>query len=106
MLFIIACAQQRAGTGQKEIVGTLMTNLGMEHALEKHGMNLHRAKVGDRYVMEMLQQTGGMVGGDRMTHHNYASHYAEHLNPLIGRDDLFVVERDSTSSKFNPVELR
>ncbi|MDB2705263.1 phosphoglucosamine mutase [Pseudomonadota bacterium] len=68
LLFIIARAQQRAGIGQTAIVGTLMSNLGMEHALNKYDMELHRANVGDRYVMEMLKKTGGIVGGESSGH--------------------------------------
>lgn len=68
LLFIIARAHQRAGVGQAAIVGTLMSNLGMEHALNKFDMDLHRANVGDRYVMEMLKQTGGIVGGESSGH--------------------------------------
>ncbi len=68
LLFIIARAQQRAGIGQTAIVGTLMSNLGMEHALNKYDMDLHRANVGDRYVMEMLKKTGGVVGGESSGH--------------------------------------
>jgi phosphoglucosamine mutase len=51
-----------------QVVGTQMTNLGLEHALAKFDMTLHRAKVGDRYVMEMLNQTGGVVGGESSGH--------------------------------------
>jgi len=68
LLFIIARAQQRTGEGQTAIVGTLMSNLGMEHALNKYDMDLHRANVGDRYVMEMLKKTGGIVGGESSGH--------------------------------------
>jgi phosphoglucosamine mutase len=68
LLFIIARAQQRNGFGKSDVVGTLMTNLGMEHALNKYDMNLHRAKVGDRYVMETLKQTGGIIGGESSGH--------------------------------------
>jgi len=68
LLFIIARAQQRAGVGKQAVVGTLMSNLGMEHALNKFDMQLHRANVGDRYVMEMLKETGGIVGGESSGH--------------------------------------
>ncbi len=68
LLFIIARAQQRQGTGSPHVVGTQMTNLGMEQALKQLGMTLHRAKVGDRYVMEMLAETGGRVGGESSGH--------------------------------------
>ncbi|MDH5358143.1 MAG: phosphoglucosamine mutase [Gammaproteobacteria bacterium] len=68
LLFIIARAQQRAGNDSPVVVGTLMSNLGLEHALQKYDMELHRAKVGDRYVMEMLKATGGIVGGESSGH--------------------------------------
>lgn len=68
LLFIIARAQQRIDSSQTEIVGTQMSNLGLEHALNKHDMTLHRAKVGDRYVMEKLQETGGIIGGEASGH--------------------------------------
>ena len=68
LLFVIARAQQRAGNKQAVIVGTLMSNLGLEQALESYGMALHRAKVGDRYVMEMLKETEATVGGESSGH--------------------------------------
>jgi phosphoglucosamine mutase len=68
LLFIIARARQRAGHNQTNIVGTQMSNLGLEHALAKFDMSLHRAQVGDRYVMEKLQQVGGQVGGEASGH--------------------------------------
>lgn len=68
LLFIIARAQQRKGIGHSEVVGTLMSNLGLEHALAKFDMKLHRANVGDRYVIEKMQQTGGRVGGESSGH--------------------------------------
>jgi len=68
LLFIIARAQQRKGIGHSEVVGTLMSNLGLEHALAKHNMNLHRANVGDRYVIAKMKETGGRVGGESSGH--------------------------------------
>jgi phosphoglucosamine mutase len=68
ILFIIARAQQRKGIGHSEVVGTLMSNLGLEHALAKHNMNFHRANVGDRYVIEKMRETGGRVGGESSGH--------------------------------------
>ncbi|OUR64598.1 phosphoglucosamine mutase [Methylophaga sp. 42_25_T18] len=68
ILFIIARAQQRKGIGHTEVVGTLMSNLGLEHALAKYDMNLHRANVGDRYVIEKMKETGGRVGGESSGH--------------------------------------
>ncbi len=50
------------------VVGTLMTNLGFEHALGKINIDFRRAKVGDRYVMEMLKETGWLLGGESSGH--------------------------------------
>lgn len=50
------------------VVGTLMTNLGLEVALTKLDIPLVRAKVGDRYVMELLQEKGWRLGGENSGH--------------------------------------
>jgi phosphoglucosamine mutase len=50
------------------VVGTLMTNLAFEHAMQKLGIPFKRAKVGDRYVMELLQQQGWQLGGENSGH--------------------------------------
>lgn len=68
LIYIIAKSRLDAGKLSGPVVGTLMTNLGMEHALEKLGVPLVRAKVGDRYVMEMLTERGGILGGENSGH--------------------------------------
>lgn len=68
LIYIIAKSRLDEGKLQGPIVGTLMTNLGMEHALKKFGVPLLRAKVGDRYVMEMLSEQKGMLGGEGSGH--------------------------------------
>ena len=50
------------------VVGTLMTNLGLEHALGRRGVPLLRAKVGDRYVLELLEERGWKLGGENSGH--------------------------------------
>lgn len=50
------------------VVGTLMSNLGMEHAVRALGLDFHRAKVGDRYIMEMLKTGGWTLGGETSGH--------------------------------------
>jgi phosphoglucosamine mutase len=50
------------------VVGTLMTNLGFERALERMNIDFRRSKVGDRYVMEMLKETGWLLGGESSGH--------------------------------------
>ncbi len=49
-------------------VGTLMSNLGLEQALGRLGVRFERAKVGDRYVLELLQQKGWRYGGENSGH--------------------------------------
>jgi phosphoglucosamine mutase len=68
LIYIIAKSRLEAGMMSGPVVGTLMTNLGMEHGLKKLGINLIRAKVGDRYVMEMLNDYKGILGGENSGH--------------------------------------
>lgn len=68
LLFIIAVSRKQQGTLQGSVVGTLMSNLGLEHALRSHDIAFARANVGDRYVLEMLRQTGGILGGESSGH--------------------------------------
>lgn len=68
LIYIIAKSRLNAGQLTGPVVGTLMTNLGMEHALKKEGVKLLRAKVGDRYVMEMLTAEKGILGGEGSGH--------------------------------------
>ncbi len=49
-------------------VGTLMSNFGLEQAFQRLGVNFARAKVGDRYVLETLQQRGWLYGGESSGH--------------------------------------
>ena len=46
------------------MVGTVMSNLGLQQALEAAGVTFLRAAVGDRYVLELLKQHGGVLGGE------------------------------------------
>jgi phosphoglucosamine mutase len=50
------------------IVATVMSNLGLERFLTAQGLKLHRARVGDRYVMEMMRETGCNIGGEQSGH--------------------------------------
>ncbi|MBL8451773.1 MAG: phosphoglucosamine mutase, partial [Zoogloea sp.] len=50
------------------VVGTLMSNLGFEHALARLGIPFARAKVGDRYVLEVLHEKGWTLGGENSGH--------------------------------------
>jgi phosphoglucosamine mutase len=68
LLFIIARSRWQQGKLSGSVVGTLMSNLGLEHALLTLGIAFERARVGDRYVLELLQQNGGTLGGESSGH--------------------------------------
>jgi len=54
--------------GDREVVGTVMTNLGVERWLGEHGVRTHRTKVGDRYVHQELVRRGLRLGGEASGH--------------------------------------
>jgi phosphoglucosamine mutase len=56
------------------VVGTVMSNLGLEQALGRHGIRLIRAAVGDRYVAEEMARTGAVLGGEKSGHILFAEH--------------------------------
>ena len=68
LIYIIAKSRLRSGLLTGPVVGTLMTNLGMEHALNALNVGFLRANVGDRYVIEMLAEHKGMLGGENSGH--------------------------------------
>lgn len=68
LLFIIAENRQQRGKLQGAVVGTVMSNLGLELALKARGISFERAAVGDRYVLEKLVQMGGTLGGESSGH--------------------------------------
>jgi phosphoglucosamine mutase len=68
LLYVIAKSRQTQGKLQGGVVGTLMTNLAFEHAMQKLGIPFSRAKVGDRYVMEQLLANGWQIGGENSGH--------------------------------------
>ena len=68
LLYIIATHRQTQGTLHGGVIGTLMTNLAFEHAMQKLAIPFQRAKVGDRYVMELLQQNNWQLGGENSGH--------------------------------------
>ncbi len=68
LLYILATSRKAEGKLRGPVVGTVMSNLGLEHALQRHGIEFRRANVGDRYVLETLRQTGGIIGGETSGH--------------------------------------
>lgn len=68
LLYVLAADRLDAGFEVPGVVGTLMTNLGVELALRERGVPLVRAKVGDRYVLEGLAERGWALGGEGSGH--------------------------------------
>ena len=68
LLFLIAQARKSENTLQGGVVGTQMSNLGLEHALRDAGIGFKRAAVGDRNVVEMLQAHSWILGGEPSGH--------------------------------------
>ena len=68
LLFIIARSKLSSREISGGVVGTLMSNLGLEHALEREGISFERTRVGDRYVMERLVENGWSLGGESSGH--------------------------------------
>ena len=68
LLYVIANDRLRNGEAPEGVVGTLMSNLGMEQALADKGVPLERARVGDRYVLELMAEKGWLLGGEASGH--------------------------------------
>jgi len=68
LLYLIARGRHAEGTLRGPVVGTVMTNLGLERAFERLGIEFRRAAVGDRHVLDMLRDSGGMLGGESSGH--------------------------------------
>ncbi len=68
LLYILAVARQAEGSLKGPVVGTVMSNLGLEHALTGRGIGFRRAQVGDRHVLAMLNESGGTLGGETSGH--------------------------------------
>jgi phosphoglucosamine mutase len=68
LLYIITAQRQAAKQLQGGVVGTLMTNLAFEHAMQRLNIPFVRANVGDRYVLEMMNEKGWSLGGENSGH--------------------------------------
>ncbi len=68
LLYILATARKESGELRGPVIGTVMSNLGLEHALRDKDIEFQRASVGDRYVLEALKKTGGIIGGETSGH--------------------------------------
>ena len=68
LLYIIATARHDDGELRGDVIGTAMSNLGLEEALRSLGIRLRRAKVGDRHVLELMKREGSLLGGETSGH--------------------------------------
>ncbi len=68
LLYIMATARAAEGVLRGPVVGTVMSNLGLEVALREQGIGFRRAQVGDRYVLAALREEGGELGGETSGH--------------------------------------
>ena len=68
ILYVLATVWQEEGRLHGPVVGTVMSNLGLERALQERDIEFRRAAVGDRYVLEALKQGGGVIGGETSGH--------------------------------------
>ncbi len=68
LLYIIARSRQSSGDDIKGVVGTLMSNMGMEVAVKELGLEFERSNVGDRYVLETLKKQHWYLGGESSGH--------------------------------------
>jgi phosphoglucosamine mutase len=68
LLYIIALGLYAKGKLKGGVAGTLMTNLALEHALQKYQIPFARANVGDRYVLELLKEKNWQLGGENSGH--------------------------------------
>lgn len=68
ILYVIAASRHRLGSMAGGVVGTLMTNLGLEKALAKMDIPLLRTSVGDRYVIEAMRKSKWFLGGETSGH--------------------------------------
>ena len=68
LIYMIAMYRLASGYGDAGVVGTLMSNLGLELALKAEGLEFVRAQVGDRYVKERMEAEGWFLGGESSGH--------------------------------------
>ena len=68
ILYVLANSLHMRGLLKGPVVGTLMSNFGLQQALARIDVPLLRANVGDRYVMQLLREHGGMLGGETSGH--------------------------------------
>jgi len=96
MLVICGLDMQKRGILKKNtVVGTVMSNLGFDKALEKAGCNVVKTKVGDRYVLEKMLEEGYNIGGEQSGHIIFLDHNTTGDGILTALQLLSVVKREN-----------
>jgi len=76
-VIMAVCASHMMERGQLDgdtLVGTVMSNMGLEVAMRERGITLIKTKVGDRYVLEQMQSSGALLGGEQSGHIIFMNH--------------------------------
>lgn len=104
------CTQEMIDRGllrKKEIVSTVMSNMGLEVYLNNKGIKLHRANVGDRYVVEKMKEKGINLGGEQSGHIIFLDHTTTGDGLLASMQVLAIMKRmeKSLSELVKDIEL-
>ncbi len=104
------CAVHLKGAGRLRgdaVVATVMSNVGLEHFLKKHGIELLRTQVGDRYVVERMLADGCNFGGEQSGHIVFMDHNTTGDGPVTALQVLAVMQETgkSLSQLVEPVVL-
>jgi len=97
LMYVLACDRHARGALRGPVVGTLMTNFGIERALGELGIPFLRARVGDRYVLQLLKQHGGELGGEASGHLLSLAHASTGDGILSALLVLDVLKRGATT---------
>jgi phosphoglucosamine mutase len=98
VLYLTGRSLQRSGKLPGDVViATVMSNLGLERALERHGLNLVRTPVGDKYVLEEMLKRGSALGGEQSGHVIF-SEYATTGDGILTALQVFQILRDSNKT--------
>ncbi|MGL1959225.1 MAG: phosphoglucosamine mutase [Colwellia sp.] len=98
-VYIIACNDLKSGSLQGGVVGTLMSNMGLELAFESLDIPFARSNVGDRYVMEMLREKGWQLGAENSGHIINLSHTSTGDGIIAALNVLTAVKQQNKSLK-------
>ena len=94
LLYILAVDYKKRKKLKGPVVGTILSNMGLELALKNHNINFMRSKVGDRNILELLNETGGNLGGEA-SGHMICMDYAETGDGLIAAIQVLEIMKRS-----------